>query len=91
VIAADRACRAQSNRLRGMQLAALRSSMWGNALGGAVDTLLDRGSGDLAATRSDRCLLILARLRALDAYDRAWGGDERMPAPPREVLATSDR
>ncbi len=68
--------------------------MWGNALGGAVDTLLDRGSEDLAATRSDRYLLILARLRALDAYDKAWGGEERVqttqPAS-RDALATSDR
>ncbi len=65
--------------------------MWGNALGGAVDTLLDRGSEDLAATRSDRYLLILARLRALDAYDRAWGGDERVQPTSQDVLATSDR
>jgi hypothetical protein len=65
-----------------------------------VDTLLDRGSEDLAATRSDRYLLILARLRALDAYDRAWGEDERVreasrnesrKESPRQVLAESER
>lgn len=44
----------------------------GTRQGGAVDTLLDRGSEDLAATRADRYLLILARLRALEAYDRCW-------------------
>lgn len=65
-----------------------------------MDTLLDRGSEDLAATRSDRYLLILARLRALDAYDRAWGEDERVreasrnesrKESPRQVLAESER
>jgi hypothetical protein len=56
--------------------------------------LLDRGSEDLAATRADRYLLILARLRALDAYDRAWGEDERLSEPMQQaapIVATSER
>jgi hypothetical protein len=53
--------------------------------------LLDRGSEDLAATRADRYLLILARLRALDAYDRAWGEDERVRESSRQVVAASER
>jgi hypothetical protein len=56
-----------------------------------MDTLLDRGSEDLAATRADRYLLILARLRALDAYDRAWGEDERVRESSRQVVAASER
>lgn len=59
-----------------------------------MDTLLDRGSEDLAATRADRYLLILARLRALSAYDRAWGDATRGSEPSRqaaEAVAASDR
>lgn len=58
-----------------------------------MDTLLDRGSEELAVTRAYRYLLILARLRALEAFDRRWpdAPSGRSKDADRPAAAASDK